>query len=153
MVRSRKMLKTVGDRRHPCLTPTIVLLLSLIWTARITLSKSYSTLRTRFALISYFHMVALKAACHTLSKAFLKSIKTWYRFCWCRRYFSLGILRLKICSVALLLTLNPTCSSAIISLACGLSLFKMTFSMTLLEWLMRLIVHSSDRAVSCPFWV
>ena len=26
--------------------------------------------RTRFALILYFHMVAQKAACHTLSKAF-----------------------------------------------------------------------------------
>ena len=36
--------------------------------------------RTRFALILYFRMVAHKAACHTLSKAFLKSMKTWYRF-------------------------------------------------------------------------
>ena len=44
--------------------------------------------RTRFALILYFPMVAHKAACHTLSKAFLKSMKTWYRFCWCWRYFS-----------------------------------------------------------------
>ena len=44
--------------------------------------------RTRFALILYFRMVAHKAACHTLSKAFLKSMKTWYRFCWCWRYFS-----------------------------------------------------------------
>ena len=33
--------------------------------------------RTRFALILYFRMVAHKAACHTLSKAFLKSMKTW----------------------------------------------------------------------------
>ena len=32
--------------------------------------------RTRFALILYFRMVAHKAACHTLSKAFLKSMKT-----------------------------------------------------------------------------
>ena len=31
--------------------------------------------RTRFALILYFRMVAHKAACHTLSKAFLKSMK------------------------------------------------------------------------------
>ena len=35
--------------------------------------------RTRFALILYFCMVAHKAACRTLSKAFLKSMKTWYR--------------------------------------------------------------------------
>ena len=74
-----------------------------------------------------------KAACHTLSKAFLKSMKTWYRFCWCWRYFSHRILRLKICSVVLLPALNPACSSAIISSAWGLSLFKITFSMTLLE--------------------
>ena len=25
MIRSRKMLKKVGDRRHPCLTPTVAL--------------------------------------------------------------------------------------------------------------------------------
>ena len=30
--------------------------------------------RTRFALILYFRMEAHKAACHTLSKAFLKSM-------------------------------------------------------------------------------
>ena len=30
--------------------------------------------RTRFALILYFRMVAHKAACHTLSSAFLKSM-------------------------------------------------------------------------------
>ena len=47
--------------------------------------------------------------------------------------FSHRILRLKICSVVLLPALNPACSSAIISSAWGLSLFKITFSMTLLE--------------------
>ena len=44
------------------------------------------------------------------------------------------------CSVVLLPAPNPACSSAIISSAWGLSLFKMTFSMTLLRSLMRLIV-------------
>ena len=37
MIRSRKMLKRVGDRRHPCLTPTVGLvhspMLPFIWTA------------------------------------------------------------------------------------------------------------------------
>ena len=37
MIRSRKMLKRVDDKRHPCLTPTVVLnhypMLSFIWTA------------------------------------------------------------------------------------------------------------------------
>ena len=40
--------------------------------------------------------------------------------------------KFKICSLVLLPALNPVCSSAIISSAWGLSLFKMTFSMTLL---------------------
>ena len=71
--------------------------------------------RTRYALILYFRMVAHKVACHTL--------------------YSVGgtlhrILRLKICSVVLLPSLSPACSSAIISSAWGLSLFKMTFSIT-----------------------
>ena len=107
--------------------------------------------RTRFALILYFRMVAHKAASHTLSKAFLKSMKTWYRFCWCWRYFSHRILRLKICSVVLLTALTPACSSAIISSAWGLSLFKIIFSMTLLEWLMRLIVLYFWQSCKLPF--
>ena len=54
--------------------------------------------RIRFELILYFRMVAHKAACHTLSKAFLKSVMTWYRFFQCWKYFLHRILRLKICS-------------------------------------------------------
>ena len=61
----------------------------------------------------------------TLSKAFLKSMKTWWRSCWCRRYFSQRIRRLKICSVLLLPALKPTCSSAVIFSACGFNLFSM----------------------------
>ena len=74
MIRSRKIFKMVGDRRHPCLTPTVVLnhspVLPFIWTALVALSQSCSVVRTRFALILYIRMVAHKAACHTLSKAF-----------------------------------------------------------------------------------
>ena len=85
MIRSRKMLKRVGDRRHPYLTPTVVLnhspMLPFIWTAIVALSKSSSMVQTRFALILFFCMVAHKAACHTLSEAFFKSMKIWYRFC------------------------------------------------------------------------
>ena len=47
--------------------------------------------------------------------------------------FSHRILRLKICSVVLLPALNPACSSAIISSAWGLSLFKITFRITELQ--------------------
>ena len=42
IIRSRKMLKKVGERRHPCLTPTVVLnhssVLLFICTARVALS-------------------------------------------------------------------------------------------------------------------
>ena len=48
----------------------------------------------------------------------LKSMKTWQRFCWCWRYFSQRIRRLKICSVVLFPALKPACSLAMIS-ACG----------------------------------
>ena len=45
-------------------------------------------------------------------------------------------LKLKICLVALLPALNPTCSLASISSVFPSSLFKMTRSMILLGWLM-----------------
>ena len=42
MIRSRKILKRVGDRRHPCLIPTVVLhhspMLTFIWNALVALS-------------------------------------------------------------------------------------------------------------------
>ena len=85
MIRSRKMLKRVGDRRHLCSTPIVVLnhspMLPFILTALVTLSQSCSLVRTRFALILYVRMVAHNAACHTLLKVFLKSMNTLYRFC------------------------------------------------------------------------
>ena len=97
--------------------------------------------RIRLVLMLNFFMVAHKAACQTLSKAFLKSMKIWLRSCWRWRYFSHRMRRLKICSVVLLPALKPACSSAIIFSACGFNLFSMIFSMTLLGWLMRLIVR------------
>ena len=89
--------------------------------------------RTRFALILYFRMVAYKAPCHTLSNVFFKqSYEDMVQILLGGRFFSHMILRLKICSMVLLTALNPVCFSAIISLAWGLNLFKMTLSMTLL---------------------
>ena len=61
----------------------------------------------RLVLMLYFFMVAHKAACQTLSKAFLKSMKTWWRSCSCWRHFSQKIHRLKMCSVVLLPVLKP----------------------------------------------
>ena len=72
----RKNLKRVGEKKHPCLTPIVVLnhspVLPFICTALIAFSYRCSVARTRFALILYFRMVAHKAACHTLSNAFFE---------------------------------------------------------------------------------
>ena len=74
MIRSRKMLKRVGDRKHPCLTPTVVLnhfpRLPLNWTAPVALSKSCSMVRTRLALILHFRMVAHKVVSYSVKGCF-----------------------------------------------------------------------------------
>ena len=97
--------------------------------------------RTRIQPILYFLMPAHKAACNTMPKAVLKS-------------GSEDIVR-SLLMLQVLLTQEsedegvfcgsssgsePTYSSAIISSAWGLSLFEMTFIMTLLELLMRLMI-------------
>ena len=43
-------------------------------------------------------------------------------------------------SVVILPALKPACSSTMISSACGWSLFRMVFDMTLLGWLIRLMI-------------
>ena len=81
MILSRKMLKRVGESKHPCRTPTVVLnhspVLPLTRTALWALAYRFSMPRMMLALMLYFLIVANKASCHTLSKAFLKSMKTW----------------------------------------------------------------------------
>ena len=46
-------------------------------TALVALSKRFLKTRIKLVLMLYFFMVAHKAACQTLSKAFLESVKTW----------------------------------------------------------------------------
>ena len=81
MILSMKMLKMVGESRHPCRTPTVVLnhspVLPLNRTALWVLSYRFSMARMMLALMLYFLIAAHKASCHILSKAFLKSMKTW----------------------------------------------------------------------------
>ena len=76
MILSRKILKRVGESRHPCRTPVVVLyhspVLPLNRTALWALSYSFSMVRMMLELM-YFFIVAHRASCHTLSKAFLKS--------------------------------------------------------------------------------
>ena len=80
MILSRKMLKRVVESRHPCQIPTVVLNhspeLPLNRTALGALSYRFLMARMVLALMLYFLIVAHKALCHTLSKAFLKSMKT-----------------------------------------------------------------------------
>ena len=75
------MLKTVGESRHPCQTPTVVQnqspMLLMKRTALVALLERFLMIWIRFVLMLYFLMVAHKAACQTLLKAFLKSMKTW----------------------------------------------------------------------------
>ena len=115
MILPRNMLRKVSESRDPCRIPAVVRnqppMLPLKRTALVALSKRCLMTQISLALMLYFFMVAHKAACQTLSKAFLKSMKTWYRSCWCWRCFSLRILRLKIIySVVLLPALKPACS-------------------------------------------
>ena len=75
------MLKRVGKCRHPCRIPTVVRnqspMLLLKRTALVALSYRFLMTWIRLALMLYFFMVAYTAACQTVSKAFLKSMKTW----------------------------------------------------------------------------
>ena len=75
------MLKKVGEKRHPCWTPTIVQNQSpmplLKRTAPVALSQRFLMTLIRLVLMLYFSMVTYKAACQTLPKAFFESMKTW----------------------------------------------------------------------------
>ena len=65
MILSRKMLKRVGESRHPCRTPTVVInhssVLPLNRTALWALSYSFSMARMMLALMLYFLIVAQRA--------------------------------------------------------------------------------------------
>ena len=75
------MLKRADESKHSCRTPTFVRsqspMLLLKRTALVVLSQRFLMIRIRLALMLFFFMVAHKAACQTMSKAFLKPMKTW----------------------------------------------------------------------------
>ena len=89
MILSRNVLKRVDESRHPCWTPTVIQnqspMLLLKRTALVALLWRFLMIRIRIVLMLNFFMVAHKAACQILSKAFLKSMKTLLRSCWCWR--------------------------------------------------------------------
>lgn len=75
-MRSRKIVKKRGERRHPWCTLFVFLNQSLIAmlsrTALLALLYSCWTILTRLVLILCFLMVAYSAACHTWSKVLFK---------------------------------------------------------------------------------
>ena len=90
--------------------------------------------RTRFALILYFRMVAHKAACHTLSKAFFEIDEDMVQILLVLEVLFTQDSEVEDLFIGASSGSEPSLFySAIISSAWGLSLFKITFSMTLLE--------------------
>ena len=155
IISSRKMLKRVGDRSQPWRTMTVVSNHSLkVLLMRTALVESlYRVLMTSIKYLSmfFFSIICQRVVCHTLSNAFLISKKQWWiPFC-CSICFSHSIRRLKICSAVLLFFLKPACSSEMIASAWGVNLLRMTFSITLLAVLMRLIVRLLVQSFKLPF--
>ena len=75
------MLKRVGESRHPCRTPNCYsepvsdAAVEEDGTSGLVIEVLVTWIM--LVLMFYFFMVAHKAACQTLSEAFLKSMKTW----------------------------------------------------------------------------
>ena len=68
------MLKRVGESRH-CSEPVSYAAVEEDGTSGLAIEVLM--IRIRLAVMLCFFMSAQKAACQTLSKAFLKSMKTW----------------------------------------------------------------------------
>ena len=106
------------------------------WMARTSPSSILKLLRT-----------CHRPACQTFSHTFLKSMKFWNRQHWCCRCFSVIF---KICSTVLRPGLKPAWSSASSSSALALSRLRITQSITLLGWLIRLMVR---QFLHCLRWL
>ena len=76
---TRNMLKRVGESRHLCRVPTVVLNQSPVPPLNGTAlwASSYKNCNDSYDVGIDFLIVAHKASCHTLLKAFLKYVKTW----------------------------------------------------------------------------
>ena len=136
MILSRKMLKSGGESRHPY--RTVVLnhspMLPLNRTALRALSYRFSMAHMMLALMLYFLIVTHKASCHNEVYEDMVEILLMLQV------FLAEDPEIEYCSVVLLPALKPACSSAMISSACGWSLFRMILNMTLLGWLIKLMV-------------
>ena len=133
---SKNILKGVGDRRPPCLTPLLTWNYSPSFpstqTALLVFIYSCFMMPMSWLPMLYCLIVANRALCGTMSNAFLKSIKTWKWSLLCCQYFSGNIGRLKICSSVPLAVLYPACSSVSMNPAFVCSLLCRILNMTLL---------------------
>ena len=81
MILSRNIFERAGESRHSCRTPTVVWnqapMVLLKRTALVALLDRFLMTGIRFVLMLYFFMVAHKAVCKTLTKAFLKPMEKW----------------------------------------------------------------------------
>ena len=89
--------------------------------------------RTRFGLILYFRMVAHKAACHTLSKAFFEINEDMVQILLVLEVLFTQNSEVEDLFCGVSSGSEPSLFFSNYSSAWGLSLFKTTFSMTLLE--------------------
>lgn len=109
---------------------------------------SYWIGQTRFPLILYFLIVALMfSSCshdtyHSQPKTFWSQWRHERGFVW-ERCFSRRDLRLNIWPGVLHPDLDPTCLLAVIFAARCSSLFKRTFGMGLMKWLIAVAIQSS----------
>ena len=76
MILSKNVLKMVGESRTLTVAQNQSPILLLKRAALVALSQRFLMTGIRLVLMLYISMVAHKAACQTLSKAFLKSMKT-----------------------------------------------------------------------------
>ena len=130
IILSKKMLKRVGESRHPWRTPIVVVMVDCA--CRLVVEAFYGSHQVVIDVIqphccpqscmpySVEHLLEVH---EDMVKALLvlQAFLTEY-----------SNLRLKICSVVLHPALKPACSSLMISSACSFSLFRRILSMTLL---------------------
>ena len=98
-------------------------------------------------------MTCHRPAYQTLSNAFLKSVKVWNRSLWyCCRCFSMTPRLLKMWSAVLRPDLKSAWSSSSSSSALALSRLRITWSMFLPGWLIRLMVREFWHYLRFPFF-
>ena len=113
---SRNKWNRMGESKHSWWAPAVVLKNSPNWlfkrTALLEISYSGCMAWTRLSRMLKLPRTCYRLACHTLSDAFLNSMKLWNTSCWCCRCFSMVTCLLKLCSTVLWPGPKPSGSSS-----------------------------------------